>query len=56
MADEYANKGRTDLAEAIWTALDRYMAGAIDIVFKNGDPYVTIADTDVDMPSEKNEQ
>jgi hypothetical protein len=55
MADEYANKGREDLAEAIWSALDRYMDGEIDIIFKNGDPYVTAVEFDVNMPSEKNE-
>lgn len=55
MADEYAYKGRDDLAEAIWTALDRYMDGEIEIIFKHGEPYVTIADADVNMPSEKNE-
>ena len=43
MANEYANRGRIDLAEAIWNALDRYMDGEIDIIFKNGDPYVTAA-------------
>jgi hypothetical protein len=48
MADDYASGGRLDLAEAIWTALDRYMTGEIEIIFKHGEPYVTAAN-DVDF-------
>ena len=53
MIEEYAKLGRADMAEAIWHALDSYMVGDIDIVFKNGMPYVLKADKTLD---EKNEE
>ena len=53
MMEEYAKLGRADMAEAIWHALDSYMVGDIDIVFKNGMPYVLKADKTLD---EKNEE
>lgn len=40
MAEEYASAGKLSMAEAVWNALDSYVAENIDIVFKAGQPYV----------------
>ncbi len=40
MAEDYAGAGKLRMAEAIWAALDSYMAGSIDVLFKHGQPYV----------------
>jgi len=40
LANEYAARGHLSMAEAIWTALDQYMSGHVDIIFKAGEPYV----------------
>ena len=56
MADEYAKVNQMDMAEACWNALEKYMAGEIDIYFKSGEPYVTKLPNDFewfDDPSEK---
>lgn len=55
LAEDYAASGRVDLAEAVWNALDNYMDGNIDIIFKKGDPYVTAIEMADISPSEKNE-
>ena len=55
MAESYAGKGHTNMAEALWNALDQYANGNINIIFKNGDPYVVKAHSEVSGSSEKKE-
>ena len=33
--------GREDIAEALYIALNAYLSGTVDIVFKRGRPFVT---------------
>ena len=40
MAEGYAQQGREDIADAMYEALDSYLAGYVDIVFHAGMPYM----------------
>jgi hypothetical protein len=44
------------MAEAMWLALDKYMSGSVDILFKNGVPYVYIDKNDAATSDEKNKE
>ena len=46
MVEEYASAGLGPMADALWSALDQYMAGDIDIIFKHGQPYVIAREID----------
>ena len=56
MAEEYANAGNIAMAEAMWLAIDKYMSGSVDILFKNGVPYVYIDKNDAVTSDEKNKE
>ena len=38
--ERYASAGHADVADAYWHALEAYMTGSVDIVFRKGEPYV----------------
>ena len=46
MVEEYSSAGMIPMADALWSALDQYMAGDIDIIFKHGQPYVIAREID----------
>ena len=56
MAETYATQGQHDVADAIWNALDSYMSGDVDIIFKKGEPYVILNDNSLETSDEKNIQ
>ena len=41
LAELYAATRRDDMAEACYTALDKYLNGTVDIIFKGGEPWLT---------------
>ena len=40
MAEQYADRGREDIAETMYTALEEYIEGRLDIIFHAGMPYL----------------
>jgi len=38
--EEYSALRKQDEAVALWKALDEYVSGTIDIIFKHGEPYI----------------
>ena len=40
-AERMASMGHIDLAEQLYGALDRYLAGDVDIILRDGQPIVT---------------
>tara|TARA_R100000664_G_C2708608_1_gene106210 strand:+ start:314 stop:553 length:240 start_codon:yes stop_codon:yes gene_type:complete len=45
MAEEYASRGREDIAATMYAALDEYIAGRLDIIFHAGMPYLQRPET-----------
>ena len=56
LAEEYAAAGQPGVADTIWEALDSYMTGEVDIIFKKGEPYVVVRDFNAYNDDEKNTQ
>jgi len=46
MVEEYSSAGMIPMADALWSALDQYMAGEVDVIFKHGQPYVIAREID----------
>jgi hypothetical protein len=40
LVEEYSTLGQQFHADACWNALDAYVSGTVDIIFKAGEPYV----------------
>ena len=38
--EDYSASGNYNHADACWRALDSYVSGTVDIIFKRGEPYV----------------
>lgn len=56
LAEEYAAAGQPGVADTIWEALDSYMIGEVDIIFKKGEPYVIASEFNATEADEKNIQ
>lgn len=41
LAELYAATRRDDMADACYSALDKYLDGTVDIIFKGGEPWLT---------------
>jgi hypothetical protein len=41
LAEFYAETRRESMADACYNALDKYLDGAIDVVFRDGEPWLT---------------
>ena len=40
LVEEYSTLGQQLHVDACWNALDAYVSGTVDIIFKHGEPYV----------------
>tara|TARA_R100000808_G_C2107379_1_gene122560 strand:+ start:609 stop:839 length:231 start_codon:yes stop_codon:yes gene_type:complete len=40
LVERYSTVGQQYHADACWSALDAYVSGTVDIIFKHGEPYV----------------
>ena len=49
MAEEYASRGREDIAATMYAALDEYIEGRLDIIFHAGMPYLQRPET-IEVP------
>ena len=45
--EEYSALNQRQEASAIWHALDNYISGDIDVIFKGGEPYVINKEIDI---------
>ena len=54
LAGDYMAQGDVRNAEALWEALDAYLAGLVTVSFVEGNTYITIIDNDDEATNKNN--
>ena len=54
LAGDYMAQGDVQNSEALWEALDAYLAGLVTVSFVDGNTYITIIDNDDEATNKNN--
>ena len=54
LAGDYMAQGDVQNSEALWEALDAYLAGLVTVSFVDGNTYITIIDNDDEGTNKNN--
>ena len=54
LAGDYMAQGDVQNSEALWEALDAYLAGLVTVSFVEGNTYITIIDNDDEATNKNN--